>query len=75
MFPHVVEGETVGQTDTADTLLVAVARLQGRHGARVGLTPGNEGTLDNARNGKNPPKNDDFSQIMPIMMDESMERP
>ena len=31
VFPDVVEGETVGQTDTADTLLVAVAGLQGGH--------------------------------------------
>ena len=29
VFPDVVEGEAVGQTDTADTLLVAVAGLQG----------------------------------------------
>ena len=43
VLPDVIEGETVGQTDTADALLVAVARLQGRHGARVGLTPSNEG--------------------------------
>ena len=31
VFPHVVEGQTVGQTDAAHTLLVAVARLEGRH--------------------------------------------
>ena len=43
VIPDVVEGDTVGQTDAADALLVAVARLQGRHGARVGLTPSNEG--------------------------------
>ena len=31
VFPHSVEGETVGQADTADALLVAVARLEGGH--------------------------------------------
>ena len=31
VFPHVVEGQTVGQTDAANALLVAVARLEGRH--------------------------------------------
>ena len=31
VFPDVVEGETVGQTDAAHTLLVAVARLEGGH--------------------------------------------
>ena len=45
VFPDVVEGEAVGQTDTADTLLVAVAGLQGRHWARVWLAPGNDGAI------------------------------